>query len=287
MLCILKKELHYYFTTPIGYIFLGLFSLITGVMFVLMYLANDDSRFPEYLKLVHNLMMFIIPVLTMDLFTREKTQKTDQLLLTSPVSVISILSGKFIAAIIVFIAGLSITIPFAVVVNQFGGLPVTETIVSYAGLVLVGSAYISIGMLVSASTSHQLVSLFGSFSVLLITIMLNYIIPYIPKEWFVGFIFAMVVVAGICYYLYSITKSIVTPILFGIAGSLAVLVTLMISSPLFDTLVPAVLSWFSFGRKYMFFTMGIVYPEYVLFFLSFTVFFIALTVRVIEKRRYS
>ena len=120
MAAIIKKELRTYFTTLTGYAFLGFFVLITGYFFVSQNIAGASMDYSE--TLIGTMIMFLIlvPVLTMRLFAEEARQKTDQLLYTSPLRVTDIVVGKFIAASLLFLIGLAITMIFPFILSKYG-----------------------------------------------------------------------------------------------------------------------------------------------------------------------
>ena len=95
MIAILKRELKSYFLTPIGYLYMGFFLLVAGVFFAFGNLFTRSSYFTSFLGGILFVYLFAIPLLTMRLFSEERRQKTDQLLLTSPISVVEIVLGKY------------------------------------------------------------------------------------------------------------------------------------------------------------------------------------------------
>ena len=104
MRTIWKREVQSYFYTPTGYIFAGVFLLISSVMFLLTILQQRSGDLPTFIGEMSYLWMLLSPVLTMKLLADEKQKKTDQLLLTSPVSLPGIVIGKYLAALTVMFA---------------------------------------------------------------------------------------------------------------------------------------------------------------------------------------
>ncbi len=155
MLAIWKREFQNYFLTAIGYVFMTVF-LVAGALFFLLYnvLSNSNSLEMMFGNLIY-LFMFIVPILTMKLLSEEKRSRTDQLLLTSPLSISSIVGGKFLAAVSVFALSLVGTV-FSIIVIVTYGKPYWGLIFSnYLGYFLMGCTYISIGVLMSALTENQ------------------------------------------------------------------------------------------------------------------------------------
>ena len=174
MFAVFKRELKAYFTTPIGYIFIGMFLVISGYMFSLI---NLFGRSPEIELIFGNLVfvfLFLVPVLTMRLLSEEKNLKTDQVLLTSPVSVTGIVIGKFLAAVSIFLITLLSTSIYTMVIDAHADMAYAQIITSYFGFALLGSAFISIGMFISSLTENQAVSAVSTFAVLLILYIINW-----------------------------------------------------------------------------------------------------------------
>jgi len=99
MLAIYKKELRVYFSNMMGYIFLAFMLLVVGIWFALGNVLSLNANFQRVLESTTMFFFILIPVLTMRLFSEEARQKTDQLIFTSPLSVVSIVLGKFFAAL--------------------------------------------------------------------------------------------------------------------------------------------------------------------------------------------
>ena len=164
MLAVYKREMRAYFTSPIAYIYLAVFCLITGYVFCLANLMSATTSFSSVFSVVFTVMMVLLPLLTMRLMADEKKQKTDQGLLTAPVSLSGIVCGKFFAALTVFALGMIIYICYAIVLKSLAGsIPVAEFVGNMVGLLLLGGAFISIGIFVSSLTELQIVAAIGSF----------------------------------------------------------------------------------------------------------------------------
>lgn len=169
MLAIFKRELRAYFMSPTGYIFMSLFLLVGGVLFAFGNLVALSSQYTGFLGSILFMFLLAVPVLTMRLFTDEMRMRTDQLLLTSPVRISEIVLGKYLAALVVFAITMVITIFYAVLIAIFGELDAWATVGGYIGFLLVGCAFISIGMFVSATTENQVIAAIVTFAALLLS----------------------------------------------------------------------------------------------------------------------
>ena len=174
MSAIFKRELRAYFTSPLGYFVLAIVFVFSGVFFYLnnMY-AGSANLSGVFSGLFIVTLLIVLPVLTMRLFSDDKRQRTDQALLTAPVSLTGIALGKFLAALLVFAIGISITLIYAVVI-AFQVVPDWLVIFgNYVGLLLLGGLIISIGLLISSFTESQFVAVIVTFMISFMIMMID------------------------------------------------------------------------------------------------------------------
>ncbi len=167
MLAIWKREVQSYFLSPIAYIFIGAFTLITGIMFIYNNIRYMNVSFNSTLGSMTFIFMLLVPILTMKLISEDRKTKTDQLLLTAPVKLSSIVLGKYLAAISVFFVTLVITFVFPIILSIFGMPSFGEIVAGYIGFFLLGSALISVGLFISSVTENQVISALMTFFALL------------------------------------------------------------------------------------------------------------------------
>ncbi|MFW5717693.1 MAG: ABC transporter permease [Spirochaetota bacterium] len=287
MIAILTRELRTYFQTPIGYIFMGLFLLVSGFFFTAGNLISGSSYFSSFLESILFLYLFAVPLLTMRLLSEERRQRTDQLLLTSPITVTDIVLGKFFAAFVVFLLTLVVTILYAIVVGVFGDLAVWQTVGGYIGFALMGSSFISVGVLISAVSENQVSAAFFTFFALLLIWFLNLVKSVAPTDAVSSTIFAAAIVIGLAAFFYSNTRSLITGGAILVLGAATIAVLHVVQPAVFDGLIAEVLDWFSLLERFGSFTLGLIELEEVVFYLSFTSVFLFVTVRLIEKRRWA
>lgn len=158
MLAVFKKELKSYLLSPIGYVFIGLFLIMFSTFFFTTIFKSQVINFEYLFYNGATILTFITPVLTMRMFSEERKNGTEQLLLTSPRSVTSIVLGKFLAAVAVILITLLFSIIYSVIVSFFGNVNIPTLIATIIGFLLVAMAAISIGMLASSITENQIIS---------------------------------------------------------------------------------------------------------------------------------
>ena len=149
MRAIWKRELQAYFLTPTGYVFMGVFLLLSSVMFYLQIMQARSSDLPTFVGQMSYLWMLLSPVLTMRLLAEERQRRTDQLLLTSPVSLSGMVLGKYAAAYTVMAATVVLTLGFVAVVAVYGRVYPAEMAVAYLGFILQGGAFLALDLFIS------------------------------------------------------------------------------------------------------------------------------------------
>lgn len=159
MWTIFKKELKTYFLSPIGYIAIGVFMLMYSIFFYLTTITYGSVFMGDlYYATARYGLLLMVPLLTMRMFSEERKTGTEQLLLTSPRSVTSIVMGKFLAAVAVIFITLILSIIYSIIISFFGEVSISTLIVTMLGFLLVAMAAISIGMLASSITENQIIA---------------------------------------------------------------------------------------------------------------------------------
>ena len=155
---IIKKEFKSYLLSPLGYVFVGLFLLMFSIFF---YVTIFQYRSVNFENLFYNgatILTFITPILTMRMFSEERKNGTEQLLLTSPRSITSIVLGKFIAAALIILITEAFTMMYFVILNIFGNPSLTVALNTLLGFFMLALAYIALGMFASSITESQVVA---------------------------------------------------------------------------------------------------------------------------------
>lgn len=189
MLAIYKKEMRSYFTSVIGYVFLVLYLALAGAVFcysTLFSMSSDVTTFYTFMLIISSI---VLPLLTMKSFSEERKAKTEQLLLTSPVSIISIVSGKFLAAYTVFAACMVLNSLYFFFLASYTSLKVAVLIGNLVAILLVGMVYISIGLFVSALTENQLSAAIGTIAIILGFLLIGLVGSLIPSDYAVRYVF--------------------------------------------------------------------------------------------------
>ena len=173
MSAVFKREFKAYFSTPIGFIVIAAFYFFLGLYFSLIYQSGSPDV-AMVIMAMSTVIVFTMPVLTMRLMSEDRRQKVDQALLTAPVSLTSIVLGKFFAAMAVFAIGFAPTVIFEIIVASYVSVNILSYIYALFGIMLLGGALISIGMFISSLTESSVISA-------ILTLVINILVLYMSN----------------------------------------------------------------------------------------------------------
>ncbi len=173
MTAIFRREFKAYFTSMLGYVFLTIFLLLSGVMFVVNSLLSGTTSLTSYFASMISWSAFILPILTMRIFSEDKKLKTDQLLLTAPIGIHEMVLGKFFAAVCAFLIGVAVTVLYPMMLSFYGTVPVAETISCFVGYILFSSCLIAVGAFMSSLTESQIVAAISTYGVIIVIMFLG------------------------------------------------------------------------------------------------------------------
>lgn len=158
MLSVIKKEFKSYFLSPIGYVFIGLFLLMFSIFFHTDVIQYGSTNFEYIFYSGATILTFIVPILTMRTFAEERKTGTEQLLLTSPISLTKVVLGKFIAATLIVVITELCTFLYFGILCFFGVPHITTALATLLGFLLLAMAYIAFGILASSITENQIIA---------------------------------------------------------------------------------------------------------------------------------
>ena len=178
-----KREMQGYFYTPVGYVFIGVFLTVSSVLFYMQILKQRSGDLPNFIAEMCYLWMLLCPVLTMRLLAEEKQKKTDQLLLTSPVSLPGIVIGKYLAAVTVLLITAGLTLLFALVVALYGRVYPAELAVNYLGFILQGCAFVAMDLFLSGCAATPVTAAVLAFGANFLMWILDLLENAVQAEW--------------------------------------------------------------------------------------------------------
>lgn len=180
---IYRREIGAFFTSSIAYVFLAVFYCITGFMLAMENLAGGVSNLMSVFSIMFIISLFMIPILTMRLFSEEKKQRTEQGLLTAPVSLTGIVLGKYFAALTVYVIAAAIVFFYGVILSLFGTVAWMTLFANFIAIVLVGAAFIAVGLFISSLTENQVAAAVGGIVCLLMFLLVDTLASVIKVEW--------------------------------------------------------------------------------------------------------
>ena len=185
MTAIYMREMRSYFTSPIGYIFTAIYFAVSGFCFYYMVLSDGATgSVSGYFTSLIFVFIVIVPLLTMKMFSEEKKQRTEQLLLTSPVSLWGMVGGKFFAAYTMFAASfLCSAVINAIALGIYGTPNMAVFLGNVLSVLLMGGAFIAIGTFLSSLTESQLVEALLTMFLIAVLLLVSFFTPYVNLAW--------------------------------------------------------------------------------------------------------
>ncbi len=288
MLAIYKREFKSYFQSMIGCVFVAFLVAFTGIYFTA---YNLNAGYPYFsYTLSGSLIVFIvgIPLITMRSFAEERKNKTDQLLLTAPVSLTKIVLGKYLAMISVVAIPNLIFCLFPLLIKMNGTAYLKTDYISIGVFFLLGCVYVAIGMFMSALTESQMIAFITTFGLLLVLYLWNGIIGFLPSSAIGSLIGLIIILTIIVAYVYHMTENWMLSAVLEVIGIVASVVAYIVKSSLFENLLTKILGKLALADVFTDITNNhIVDITGIVLYLSVIAIFIVLTIQAIQKRRWS
>ena len=288
MTAIYKRELRAYFQSMTGAVFIAFLLAFTGIYFTA---YNLTAGYPYFsYTLSGSLIVFLvgIPLITMRSFSEERRSKTDQMLLTAPVSLFGIVMGKYLAMVTVIAVPNVIFCIYPLIIKSQGIAYLTVDYISIFVFSLLGCVYAAIGMFLSALTESQIIAFVSTFGTLLILYLWDGILSLLPSSAVSGLAGALILLAAAAFYIYHMTGNAVLSGIIAAIGAAAGIILYIVKSSLFENLLSRMLGRLALANVFTDITSNsIVDVTGIALYLSFIAVFIFLTVQAVQKRRWS
>lgn len=288
MRAIYKREFQSYFRSMTGNVFVALLVVFTGIYFMA-YNLNMGYPYFSY-SLAGSLMVYLvaIPILTMRSFSEERKNKTDQLLLTAPVSLFKVILGKYLAMISVLAIPMVIFCLFPLIIKMQGTAYLGIDYLSILVFYLLGCVYVAIGMFISSLTESQIIASISTFGILLVLYLWNGILGFLPSSAIGGLIGILLLFTAAVGYIYHMTGNVILSGGLEVLGIVAGVVTYLVKSSLFENLLTNCLSGLALTDVFSGIAdNSILDVSGIVLYLSLIVIFFFLTVQTFQKRRWS
>lgn len=287
MIAVYKRELRSYLTSMIGYLFIFFILLLTGIYFSAYQLGAAYPRFEYTLSALTFVFLISVPILTMRVLAEERKQKTDQLLLTAPVSVGKIVLGKYFALVTIFAIPMLIMCLYPLLMSKFGTVSMGAAYTGILGFFLLGCANLAIGVFISSLTESQVIAAVLTFVFLFAFYMMNGISSFFSEGSLSTCITFGLLILAAAIVIYTMIKNLLISAIVCVVGEIALVIVYVVNSSFFSGGIQKVLNVFNLSSHFDNFANAIFDVKGILYFVSVITVCLFLTVQSIVKRRWN
>ena len=287
MLAIYKRELKSYLTSMVGYLFMFFVLLIAGIYFSAYQLSAAYPKFEYTLNAMTFVFLIAVPILTMRVLAEERKQKTDQLLLTSPVSVSGIVMGKYLALVTIYAIPIAVLATYPLIMSKFGTVAFGSAYTALLGFFLLGCANLAIGVFISSLTESQVIAAVLTFVILFAFYMMNGISSFFSEGALSTCVTFGLLILAAAIIIYTMIKNFLISAVICVVGEIALAIVYVVNSSFFSGGIQKVLDIFNLSSHFDNFANAIFDVKGILYFLSVIAVCLFLTVQSIAKRRWN
>ena len=287
MRAVYEKELKGYLTSMQGYVFMAFILLIIGIYFTAYNLNYASPDFGYTLSAITFVFLIITPVLTMRILAEEKKNKTDQLLLTSPVPVWKIVLGKYLGMVTIYLIPVLIAGLYPFILSKYGTVSYSMAFTAIIGFFFLGCANLSIGLFLSSITESQVIAAVLTFAALFCSFMMNGIESFFSQTAITSMMAFLVLAVVAAVFVYQMTKDNLLTGITGIVLAGIVLIVYFVKSSLYEGAIQKLLDLLAVTNHFDNFVGGILDLTGIVYMLSVICIFVFLTIQSIQKRRWS
>ena len=287
MTAIFKREFRSYFTGMVGYAVAAVSLFFLGLYFTNRNLLYQSSDFAGVLYTTTLILLFLLPAVSMRSFAEERRARTDQLLLTSPVSIPAIVAGKFLAQLAVFCVPLTAAAVMPLILTAFGKVSLISAYAALLGYILLGGACLAVGTFISCLTENQIVAYLASFVVLLIAYLMNGIKTMFTSGNILAFVVFALVLLAASAAVGVVCKNILAGGAVLVVGAAALLALFILRPAWLLSAFDAVLTALALFAPYAEIIGGSFSLPVILYYLSVIGVFLFFTGQTLERRRWN
>ena len=287
MTAIFKREFKSCFTGMIGWVIAAVSLFFLGLYFTNRNLLYASSDFASVLYTMTMILLFLLPAISMRSFAEERKNKTDQLLLTSPVSIPAIVAGKFLAELAVFALPLAAAVVMPLLLQAFGTVSLVAAYSALLGYLLLGGACLAVGTWISALTENQILAYLATFGALLVVYLMNGIQTMFTTGNLLAFIVFMVVLLVASVLVGVICKRLAAGAVVFCAGAVVLFVLFQLRPAWLLTAFNAVLSALALFEPFKDIVGGMFSIPAIVYYLSVMGLFLFLTGQALARRRWN
>lgn len=287
MTAIFKREFKSCFTGMIGWVIAAVSLFFLGLYFTNRNLLYASSDFASVLYTMTMILLFLLPAISMRSFAEERKNKTDQLLLTSPVSIPAIVAGKFLAELAVFALPLAAAVVMPLLLQAFGTVSLVAAYSALLGYLLLGGACLAVGTWISALTENQILAYLATFGALLVAYLMNGIQTMFTTGNLLAFIVFMIVLLVASVLVGVICKRLAAGAAVFCAGAVVLFVLFQLRPAWLLTAFNAVLSALALFEPFKDIVGGMFSVPAIVYYLSVMGLFLFLTGQALARRRWN
>lgn len=287
MTAIFKREFKSCFTGMIGWVIAAVSLFFLGLYFTNRNLLYASSDFASVLYTMTMILLFLLPAISMRSFAEERKNKTDQLLLTSPVSIPAIVTGKFLAELAVFALPLAAAVVMPLLLQAFGTVSLVAAYSALLGYLLLGGACLAVGTWISALTENQILAYLATFGALLVAYLMNGIQTMFTTGNLLAFIVFMIVLLVASVLVGVICKRLAAGAVVFCAGAVVLFVLFQLRPAWLLTAFNAVLSALVLFEPFKDIVGGMFSIPAIVYYLSVMGLFLFLTGQALARRRWN
>ena len=287
MTAIFKREFKSCFTGMIGWVIAAVSLFFLGLYFTNRNLLYASSDFASVLYTMTMILLFLLPAISMRSFAEERKNKTDQLLLTSPVSIPAIVAGKFLAELAVFALPLAAAVVMPLLLQAFGTVSLVAAYSALLGYLLLGGACLAVGTWISALTENQILAYLATFGALLVAYLMNGIQTMFTTGNLLAFIVFMIVLLVASVLVGVICKRLAAGAVVFCAGAVVLFVLFQLRPAWLLTPFNAVLSALALFEPFKDIVGGMFSIPAIVYYLSVMGLFLFLTGQALARRRWN
>lgn len=287
MTAIFKREFKSCFTGMIGWVIAAVSLFFLGLYYTNRNLLYASSDFATVLYTMTMILLFLLPAISMRSFAEERKNKTDQLLLTSPVGIPSIVAGKYLAEVAVFALPLAAAVIMPLILTAFGTVSLVAAYSALLGYLLLGAACLAVGTWISALTENQILAYLATFGALLVAYLMNGIQTMFTTGNLLAFVVFMVIVLVAAILVGVSCKRLTAGLTVFCIGAAAVFILFLVRPAWLLTAFNAVLDALALFEPFKDIVGGMFSIPAIVYYLSVIGLFLFMTGQALERRRWN
>lgn len=287
MIAVFKRELNGYYKSVTGYLLAAVLLIFAGIYCMVYNLSGYCANFEYVLDAMSFIFLIAVPIISMRTLAEEKKSKTDQLLYSLPISMTSVVIGKYLAMLVVLAVPMAIMALYPVILSQFGAVSFATAYGALIAFFLLGGCLLSIGLFISSITESQVAAAVITLVTMLLLYFMNGLAGYVSSESSSSLIALGILVLLFAVLLYYMSKNMLVSLAVAIVGIGALMLWYQADSPAFSGLFAEIMNSISVFDRFDSFVDGVFDLTAIVYYASISGVFVFLTVQAMEKRRWS